>query len=262
MIHKCKFLQQKEAHDDEENKHSIAFENLLRFIASSDVPYYAVDNNFLRKSYQALDDSFDVPGKDKLSSEMVRLSKRIHNEMLNDIKGMSVSLLLDGIRRWGDDYQGLVIFSLSRLYLYGIVSTEDSTAKSMASAVASTVKELDDNNTNVIAVCCDNAKANIKALNGEDDSSQEMTESHFISQPCSAHISSLAIKDLFSKGKKYYFVVKSILFLLAPKILTIRSLLDYTNYFNKHYKLYLKTNEEDVLSNLEIVERFIGWNHL
>lgn len=274
IVHKCLNFLKESLHKIDQNKHAIAFENFLRYIASSDTPYNATDNEFLRYSYQVFDDTFNIPSPDKLSYEMDRLSKKIHNEMLSEIKGMSVSLLFDGIRRWSQDYQGIILFTSKRLYLWGIIHTVDSTAPTISNEVAEIISSLKDNGTNVIAICCDNAASNVKAFNGDDKSTQKISHSHFIRQSCAAHTSSLAKKDIFSDGKIYDFVVHSIKYLLShspkvhkngkvPDLFTIRweSLLKCTKYINKNYNLYLEDGSDDVLQSLEIVEKIIGWEN-
>lgn len=275
VIHKCVNFIEELLHKVNQNKNAIAFENLLRFITSSDTPYNAVDNEFLRKSFQVFDQNFEIPGPDKLSYEMNRLSDQIHNEMLHEIAGKEVSLLFDGMRRWSNDYQGIILFTSKRLYLWGIIHTVDSTALTISNEVSKIIDSLKDNGTSVIAICCDNARSNIKAFNGDDESTQELSKSHFIRQSCAAHTSSLAIKDIFSDGQIYDFVVHSMKYLLshspkehkngkAPDLITIRweSLLKCAKYINKNYNLYFENSNQFVLENLKAVEETIGWKNI
>ena len=157
MAHKCTNFLIQTLSKIEQNKNSIAFENILRYIASSDTPYHAVDNDFLRKSFHVFDDSFNIPGSDKLSYEMDLLADKIKKDMLSEISGLPVSLLFDGMRRWSNDYQGIILFTTKRLYLWGIIHTNDSTALTISNEVTEIIDTLKSNGTNVIAICCDNA---------------------------------------------------------------------------------------------------------
>ena len=70
-------------------------EYIIRYIASTNTPFISMGNSFLRKAFNILDNSFIYPGKDKLRSEMIDLSKKIINNMKKEICYTSVSLLFD-----------------------------------------------------------------------------------------------------------------------------------------------------------------------
>lgn len=275
MQHVCTIFLEKSLQEASQNKNSIAFENLLRYIAASDTPYHAIDNEFLRNSFHVFSESFEIPSADKISYEMDGLAENIFHDMLHEIAGMSISILIDGIHRWYQDYQGIILFTPKQLYLYGIIKTDDSTASTIANEVASIIDKLKHNGTSVISICCDNAKTNIKAFNGKEGSTQDLTQSHFVRQSCMAHTSSLAISDIFSEGKIYDFVVHCIKYLLSnspkkhrygrtPELLTIRweSLLNCTKFINQNYNLYLEESSDNVLEALTSVEETIGWENL
>ena len=94
------------------------------------------------------------------------LVDKIKKGMLNEISRLPVSLLFDGMRRWSNDYQGIILFTTKRLYLWGIIRTVDSTVLTISNEVTEIIDTLKNNETNVIAICCDNASSNIKAFNG------------------------------------------------------------------------------------------------
>lgn len=54
---------------------------IIRNIASINTPFRSMDNSFLRTAFNILDNTFIYPGKDKLRSEMIDLSKKIINDM-------------------------------------------------------------------------------------------------------------------------------------------------------------------------------------
>ena len=92
-------------------KHCIAFEKLLRFIASSNIAFNSIDNDFLRAAFEIFDSTFTIPGRDKIRNELINLSKTIHDDMLNELSGETVSLLFDGCHRWAEEYQGVIVFT-------------------------------------------------------------------------------------------------------------------------------------------------------
>lgn len=80
--------------------------------------------------------------------------------------------LMDVIN-WSNEYQGIILFTKARLYLYELMHTDDSKAKTNADVISSKVKSLKDKSIKVISACCDNCKTNIKGLNFDSNSAQE-----------------------------------------------------------------------------------------
>lgn len=93
----------------------------------------------------------------------------------------------------GEKYQGIILFTVQRLYLWSIVAKDDTTAKTLRDTILDVVNTLELNQTDVICVCTDNSKANIAAF---DEKYPHHEYQHFIRVPCSAHTADLAIKDI------------------------------------------------------------------
>lgn len=147
-------------------RRKMIIEYILRYIATSNIPFRAVTNDFLKQSFQLNDPCFELPGIDKLIEEMNDLSNQINNRTFQNIFGEKVSLLVDGCKRWGQHYQGAIIFSSERLYLYKIASVNDSSAKSITKFISDIIIDLSSNyNTTVISVSTDNFISNKKAMN-------------------------------------------------------------------------------------------------
>ena len=180
-----------------EERERFALRHLLRHIAINDVSFNAAQSSALKLSYMCLDRNFCIPNKDTLRTKMIDLAHEIKEETLKEIAGQKVSLMIDGSSRWEVHYIAAVIFTVKRLYLYSVVAITDQTSITLANVIASIVTELNDNNTTVISVNTDNAANNIRALNGDENSAQELSNSHFIRQPCAAHTLNLVICDAF-----------------------------------------------------------------
>ena len=274
--HRCLLAIQKQNTEKSIEMHRLAFENILRFIASSDIAFNAIDNDFLRNAFRIFDDTFILPGRDKLKGEMKKLSEDIHNQMLSEISGKTVSLLYDSCHRWAEEYQGVIIFTKKRLYLWGLINTDDSKASTIADTLSSIVNSLQENSTTVVSICCDNCRSNVKAMDGNEDSAQGKSENPFIREPCSAHTANLGIGDLFSKGMKYHYIKKAIKVLLSnkpegsyrsgfsPKLKTIRwqSLYECTCFITDNYQLYAQSQENDVINSINIFNGQLGWIEL
>lgn len=114
--------------------------------------------------------------------------------------------MVDGFTRWGTKYQGFVVYTSQRLYVFLVDDTPDNCSKTLANLIVSVVSQIKSNQTTVIAVCTDNARYNISALNNDENSAQHISGKHFIRLPCAAHTANLVIKDMFLYDTSYGFV--------------------------------------------------------
>ena len=69
----------------------------------------------------------------------------------------------------------IVVFTSERLYVFSLINTSNSTSATLANVISSVVKELKRNNTHMVAVCTDNARSNIAALNHKKNSAQQLS---------------------------------------------------------------------------------------
>lgn len=208
--HCCIQFMMKQSTDDKNIRNQKIIEHILRYVTSSNIPFRSIDNDFLRETFKLFDPNFEYPKKDKLLQELVALSKNIKQNMLNEIRGKKVSILVDGCKRWGSDYQAAIIYTTSRLYLFTIKIVKDSSAKSIADFISKISQKIFKNHSSLISVCTDNFSSNKKALNGDEESVQKMINKHIIREPCSAHSGNLAIDDMFSNDAEYGCVVNEV----------------------------------------------------
>ena len=187
-----------------ENRHSAVMEYIIRYIASTNTPFRSMDNSFLRTACNILDNSFIYPGKDKLRSEMIDLSKKIIINMKKEICYTSVSLLFDSCKRWGENYQGIILYTSERLYIWSVLATEDSKAETFTKVIQKVIDDLKFTQIKVLAICTDNAAANVSAF--------KENNLCLFWQPCAAHTTNLVISDTFEKDEKYSFTIKNFKF--------------------------------------------------
>ena len=126
--HKCKLYMIQKWATEKENHHKKAIEYLLRYICTANLPLNSTKNKFFRLMFKELDPTFEIPSYSKLVNSMHELADSIRSNMLNEIKFKKVSILFDTCSRWGKHYQGIVIYTIQRLYLYSIMATENSTS--------------------------------------------------------------------------------------------------------------------------------------
>lgn len=253
-------------------RHVSAFHSFLRFIATSNISFRSCENKYLERTFQKLDPFFSLPKRDKLCSELIEFSKIIHQKMLKKLVGKTVSLMVDGCTRWGTKYQGFVIYTYQRLYVFSLYDIPNNRSKTLANLIAAVISQLKANQTTVIAVCTDNARYNIHALNNDENSAQHISGQHFIRQPCAAHTANLVIKDMFLYDAYYGFVSSEINILMknkpensyrkgfSPELKTERwsSLLRCTQFIRENYALYQSSNNEEVNNALKKLNELIG----
>lgn len=252
-----------------------AYEYFLRFIATSNISFRAAEDKNLQKAFGTLDQNFVIPNRHKLCSDLILLSEDIHNKMLQNLQGKTVSLLCDGCSRWGTKYQGVIVYTCQRLYVFSIYDIPNFQSLTIAKLIAEVVTKLKDNKTTVVSVCVDNARYNIKALNGQSNSAQELSGQFFIRMPCAAHTANLAIKDFFN-DVEFHFIYYEIEYLLnnkpekstrdgfSPKLINERwdSLYKCVKFIKKNRNLYEELNIQKVNKSLKNIDDLIGWENL
>lgn len=274
--HKCIIIQLQLLQEKTKTRHKRAFEAILRFIATSNLPFRSADNTFLNRALSILDPTFQLPSKDKMRCEMINLSQRILNEMFISIRKQKVSLLLDTCKRWGNTYQGIIIYTYGRLYMWSAFPTPNSKSKTLAELVSSLITQLVNNKTEVVSICTDNAINNKTAFDGGEKSAQQLSGIFFIRVPCSAHTADLAIHDMFMNDKPYHFVIENINILLSnipkgcyrkgfkPKLKTIRwdSLYKCVTFICNHIEQFKASHLEIVTDGIKTIESKVGWCNL
>lgn len=250
--------------------HILTIENLLRFICTSNCSLRCVENIFLQRAFKAVNPTIEIPKRDKLKSEMFDLANQILQKMHNDLRGKTVSILLDGCRRLSHNFQGIIIYTPDRLYFYSIYETPNSKAKTLRELVVSIIFKMAFNQIHVLSICTDNCNTNKSAFD-----ELYFFGRHILREPCSSHTGNLAIKDMFESGE-YEFVKNEIFNLLSnipdclchngnvPRLMTIRWKSMYTcvEFIYKNIQTFLETQNVSVIASIEVIENSIGWENL
>lgn len=92
----------------------------------------------------------------------------------------------------------MVLFTPNQLYYIGIKPCDDSKGETIAHIISEVAQKIKDAGSNLIAVCCDNAKNNIAALDYCPNSAQKLSGQNFMRFPSVYHTANLAAKDLFT----------------------------------------------------------------
>lgn len=104
--------------------------------------------------------------------------------------------------RWSNKKQAK-ISRISNLHptttlFIGLESCEKATGEVLASNIFEVAIKIKESGSKLIAVCTDNAKNNIAALDFGPFSAQMMSNHSFIRFPCVCHDVNLTVKDIFS----------------------------------------------------------------
>lgn len=193
---------------------------------------------------------------------MITFSNDIKYNTYYQIRGRIVSLLFDSCQRWGHHYQGIIIHTPQRLYLYSVLPTSNSKASTLSDLITTVVEDLLYNKTTVLTICCYNARANVKAFSNRGLIKKEL---NILKQQCSAHTGNLAIHDMFEKDEIYGFIIEEVKGLMkkidsAPRLLAIQwdSLFQCVSYIIKHYQQI--NQNSNVANSLKKIEDTIGFN--
>lgn len=253
--------------------HQMIMDFYLRAIATTNASYLSAENENLRLCMYCLNPQFLLPKKDKLRRLMIDLAERIRCQTLANLRNRVVSLMIDGCQRWGKKYERVIIYTSERLYLYSVLKIRDGKARTLEEILAGVLETLKNNKTTVVSINSDNASVNVAALNGD---LQNITNSHFIRQPCAAHTLNLAIEDTFLHNPRANRIYKSIELLVthppknsirngySNKLATIRwiSIFDCLNFIHHHKQKYRNARVQEVADALQLIEDEIGLENM
>lgn len=253
--------------------HIACIKYILRYIAIANASIKSFENLCIIQSYKALDETFEMPSKNKLHRLMISMAADIHEKTMHELQYQTVSLMMDGCKRWGYRYEGFVIYTCHKLYYFGVIPTKDETHLTLANVIKRVMTEFDEHHIRVVAITTDNASNNITALNFGPTSAQGLSGHHFIRQPCAAHTLNLAIEDVVMHSDLGKIIYNNIQFLLrnVPKgtvragynkqLETIRwmSLFECAQFIYANSDKYINSLNVDVVAAYIRVEQIIPW---
>ena len=152
---------------------------------------------------------FELPAKTTLKQNKWQFADYIENRIFQCISNLPVSILMDGVTRNKQKYQGIIIFTPDQLYFLKLVPCETGTADVLDTIISQVANEIKFHGGKLISVCTDNATNNVAALKGN---AQELSNQSFIRFPCVCHTTNLAGQDVFSE--KFSEISSNTLFLI------------------------------------------------
>lgn len=113
-----------------------------------------------------LNKEFELPAETTLRRNIKQFADYIENRIFQCISNLPVSILMDGVTRNKQKYQGIIIFTPDQLYFLKLVPCETGTADVLATIISQVANEIKFHGGKLISVCTDNATNNVAALKG------------------------------------------------------------------------------------------------
>ena len=170
----------------------------LDFVCCCNISERAVESIYFERFIITTKAQFIIPYNKTFHEMLKNYALNIQNENLLSLKGQVASILIDGAKKCFQEFEGVIIYTHNSLKFLACAAIADQKSATLANLIAKVITLLNRNNTRVVAVCSDNASSNVKALNGDKDSAQALSDSFFIRQGCGAHSVNLAIMDVFA----------------------------------------------------------------
>lgn len=99
-----------------------------------------------------------MPAKTTLKQNNKQFADYIESRIFQRISNLQVSILMEGLTRNKQKYQGIIIFTPDQLYFLKIVPCETGTTEDHATNIYQAVNEIKFHGGKLIFVCIDNAK--------------------------------------------------------------------------------------------------------
>lgn len=196
MEHKCPLI----VHDQFGNLYDEGFiyNLMLEWMAVCNISAKAMGHPLLNLILSILGFK-KILERHQLSIDLKIFALHIQENILNQLNGHYVSILIDGAKRYWHTFEGVLLFANDRLYYYSLIEIQRASAQTLAQLISLISRNLESHNIHLVSVCSDNASNNKKALNGASGSAQDLSYNHFIRIPCTVHTVNLSITDVVAK---------------------------------------------------------------
>ena len=221
---------------------------MLTCIAVNDLSFHCVSFPTFKKFVDDFNTCFHIKSESSLRHEIIKYAEEINRNVLESLNGKQVSILFDGAKRVGINYEGIILYTKERLYFYPFKTLERNNAINISISLSSVINDLNRHNIEIIAVCSDNASANVSAFDKKHFHAVQYRIGEGIYRiPCCAHTAELASGDVFNGSCKG--IKNSIIFILktvpnglnpTPNYSPTRwkSLYECIEFIYKHQKFY------------------------
>ena len=264
-FHQCRSYQHDQQFDPQQTMH-----DLLILIAVNDLSFRTIDSPTFRKFVKDLQPDFDIPSEKTLRRKLIDFAEYINNQTLASLKGKYVSILFDGAKRVGINYEGIILYTKSQLYFYPFSILDRNTAQDIAITVAGVINDLKKYGIHVICACCDSASVNVAAFNKNNPYAiQYQIGEGIFRLPCCAHTAELASGDVFDHNMKG--LKDTIIFILktVPKGQKSSMGFSSTRWSSIYYCIIYICHHQDFYSKypttakqFDAINREFDWNTL
>lgn len=197
---------------------------LLKLIAYNNYAYASITSPVFKEFVESFNRGFKIPSEDKLKKLMHEYAENIQTHILQKLQNRVVTLLIDGATKANRRFEGIILWTVERLYFYSLEELPDFKTQTIAGRLRNIIQFLRNNFINVVAICSDNASNN-KALFSPSNPNN-ILDLDIFRIPCVAHVINLAISDLIENPiwSAFYKQIETVLksFTKAPKLSSVR----------------------------------------
>lgn len=128
------------------------------------------------------------------------------------------SLLIDGATKAERHFEGVLIWTIERIYFYSLEEMESFTTHNLQERLLTLIRKLTENNINVAVICSDNASNNRALFNrANNDNLIDKLDIGLIRIPCCAHVINLSIQYVLNSSHKWLYSLVEKLLKKPPK---------------------------------------------
>lgn len=274
MEHKCDESFQPNQLDCKNVENNITIKYLLIWLAKKNIPFHAIYDIDFHGFLKHVKKEFQLPSETSLRKYIHTFSNYILKRIYEEIFHRPVSLMIDGAKREGQKYQGLILYTTNQLYFIGLSPCQNEKSETIAKIVSDTAEIIKNNKSRLVSVCSDNASFNKSAMDSRKTfSAQRLSNENFIWWPCSCHTLNLAVKDVFTGNFKQVFdIVIQLIIVLddisqthkigeVPRFREVRwySFTHCVNFICSHYKFL---NNQQSIENFSFIEQNFKWKYI
>ena len=166
---------------------------LLDLIAFNNYSYHSVENAVFQQFIDSFCRGFQIPKQDALENDMHQYAMEIQEATLTKLSHQIVSLLIDGGSKVGRKFEGVLLWSLKRVYFYSLEQCQDFKTSTLSQDIEAIINKLRSYNIIVLAICSDNASNNKALFNATNE--YNILDQGLVHIPCCSHMINLAVHD-------------------------------------------------------------------
>ena len=191
---------------------------LIELIADMNIPYTQLNSMSWEAFIHSLNPGFKIPSSEKLRDLIVEYSNQCLEEGLQDFKGLTCGLAVDGATLIALHTYAYILVNPNGLRVAGFKVVDDQRGTTLAAATADIISECGEHGIFISGVVSDNAKSLVNALTNMNQndplSLRTLIGLAVLRCACAAHTGQLAVNDVMKSSATLESFFKNITSLL------------------------------------------------